>query len=142
VLVVDASVIVAACLAADGWAPFEVNDLTTPPLGLSEACSVLHEARWREDLDAEEALAAVQRVFASPVTIQAVDDPLRAWRVADRLGWAKTYDAEYVALAQALDCGLVTLDERLRRGASKLVEIIGPSDLVRQPAAADESGVE
>ena len=33
-----------------------------------------------------------------------------AWRVADELGWAKTYDAEYVALARLLDCRLVTLD--------------------------------
>ena len=36
------------------------------------------------------------------------------------LGWAKTYDAEYVALAQLIGCRMVTLDARLRRGADRL----------------------
>jgi predicted nucleic acid-binding protein len=35
-----------------------------------------------------------------------------AWRIADELGWAKTYDANYVALARLLGCKLVTLDAR------------------------------
>ena len=38
-----------------------------------------------------------------------------AWGVADELGWAKTYDAQYVALARMLDCKLVSIDERLLR---------------------------
>jgi predicted nucleic acid-binding protein len=33
---------------------------------------------------------------------------------------AKTYDAEYVALAGLLRCRLVTIDGRLRRGAGRL----------------------
>jgi len=52
-----------------------------------------------------------------------------AWRVADELGWAKTYDAEHVALARILGCWLFTIDDRLRRGAGRIVEIIGPHDL-------------
>jgi predicted nucleic acid-binding protein len=52
-----------------------------------------------------------------------------AWRVAEELGWAKTYDAEYVALARMLRCRLLTRDERLRRGAARLVEAIGPTEL-------------
>jgi integrase len=35
-------------------------------------------------------------------------------------GWAKTYGANYVALARLLDCRLVTLDARLRRGTARL----------------------
>jgi predicted nucleic acid-binding protein len=49
--------------------------------------------------------------------------------VADELGWAKTYDAEYVALAGLLGCRLVTLDRRLRRGADQLGFVVSPDEL-------------
>jgi len=52
-----------------------------------------------------------------------------AWRLASDFGWAKTYDAEYVALARILRCRLFTIDDRLRRGAGRVVEIVGPRDL-------------
>jgi predicted nucleic acid-binding protein len=52
-----------------------------------------------------------------------------AWRIADELGWAKTYDAEYLALASLLDCRLVTVDGRLRRGADRLGFVFGPTEL-------------
>jgi len=45
------------------------------------------------------------------------------------LGWAKTYDAEYVALARTLECSLLTTDRRLQRGAERIVDTVGPSDL-------------
>ena len=53
----------------------------------------------------------------------------RAWRIADELGWAKTYDAEYVALASLLDCRLVTLDARLRRATDHLGFVVSPTEL-------------
>ena len=43
--------------------------------------------------------------------------------------WAKTYDAEYLALARLLRCRLLTLDGRLRRRAASVVEIVGPTEL-------------
>ncbi|MEA2234260.1 MAG: hypothetical protein QOD83_4076 [Solirubrobacteraceae bacterium] len=52
-----------------------------------------------------------------------------SWAVADELGWAKTYDANYVALARILDCRLVTLDARLRRGTARLGVVICPTEL-------------
>jgi predicted nucleic acid-binding protein len=52
-----------------------------------------------------------------------------AWRLAEDLGWAKTYDAEYVALAQRLDSPLASIDARLRRGAGHVVRVRGPSEL-------------
>lgn len=57
----------------------------------------------------------------------------RSWaeglEIAERLGWATTYDAEYVALARLLGCRLATLDERLRRGADRVIEVIRPAEL-------------
>jgi predicted nucleic acid-binding protein len=47
----------------------------------------------------------------------------------DAFGWAKTYDAEYVALAKLLDCRLLTVDGRLRRGADRLGFVITPAEL-------------
>jgi hypothetical protein len=38
-------------------------------------------------------------------------------------GWAKTYDAEYVALAK------LTVDRRLRRGADRLGFVVTPAEL-------------
>ncbi len=49
--------------------------------------------------------------------------------MARQLGWAKTYDAEYVALALMEECPLLTDDRRLQRRVSSLVEVIGPAHL-------------
>ena len=47
----------------------------------------------------------------------------QAWKVADQLGWATTYDAEYVALTQLQADALVTLDPELARRAGELVRV-------------------
>ena len=51
------------------------------------------------------------------------------WDVADELGWAKTYDAQYVALAKILNCKLASIDERLLRGIARLGIAIRPRDI-------------
>jgi predicted nucleic acid-binding protein len=96
----------------------------------SEATSVLHELRWRREISKELATDALSRLQAAPVIARS-PKMLRdqAWKIADRFGWAKTYDAEYIALAQLLRCRLMTLDLRLRRTASQLVTVIGPADV-------------
>ena len=45
----------------------------------------------------------------------------RAWELADQLGWASTYNAEYVALTQLQADAFVTLDEELARSVKGLV---------------------
>jgi len=52
-----------------------------------------------------------------------------AWRIADRLGWAKTYDAEYLALSRLLKCRLLTTDAKLKASGSRVTNVIGPSEL-------------
>jgi predicted nucleic acid-binding protein len=50
--------------------------------------------------------------------------------VAWELGWAKAYEAEYVSLARILDARLLSRDERLRRGAGRLVTVVGPDEVI------------
>ncbi len=53
----------------------------------------------------------------------------RAWEIADRMGWARTWDAEYCALAEILGCELVTTDGRLRAAGQRLGYVFTPAEL-------------
>ena len=129
-LVVDASVAFSACAADDGFRPFGGEELVAPPLLWSETRSSLHEATWRELWTRRAGELAYERLGRAPIRCENPEGlGADAWALADRLGWAKTYDAEYVALARHLECPLVTADERLRRGAARLAEILLPADL-------------
>ena len=54
----------------------------------------------------------------------------RATAIAAQLGWAKTYDAEYLALAERLAIQLLTANARLRRSSLESVTIVGPLELL------------
>ncbi len=96
----------------------------------SEAQSTLHELAWRGELDADRAMLARSRLADADIEAKThAGLAAEAWRVADELGWAKTYDAEYVALASLLGCRLVTVDGRLRRRADRLGFVLGPTEL-------------
>jgi predicted nucleic acid-binding protein len=129
-LVVDASVAVAACHTPMGFATLRGHELVAPQLMLIEASSVLHEMAWREEITKPRAETMLGRLLKAPVKIRMPADLIRsAWRVADELGWAKTYDAQYVALAQILNCRLVSVDERLLRGVARLDIAVRPREL-------------
>ena len=129
-LVVDASVAMAAAATPVGFARFGGIELAAPPLLWIEVVSSLHAAMWRGELRRDQAEPALRRALAAPIKRVA---PVRlqeeAWALADEFGWAKTYDANYVALARHLGCRLVTLDARLRRGAARLGFVVGPTEL-------------
>lgn len=129
-LVLDASVALPACSARDGFDLFDDEPLVAPALMWPEARSALHRLAWRGEIARADAVTACRRLEACPVERRAYDGlGPRAWAVADELGWAKTYDAEYVALALLLECRLVTLDARLRHGADRLGCVVSPGEL-------------
>jgi predicted nucleic acid-binding protein len=130
VLVVDASVVITACLAEAGLEPIARDDLVAPHLMWSEASSVLHELRWRREISGELARIAFDRLAGASVSPRRPKGLVaEAWRIADDLGWAKTYDAEYLALARMLKCSLLTTDSKLKSVGANIVRVIGPGDL-------------
>ena len=129
-LVVDATVVLAACAADDGFAHFADPDLVAPPLMWSEARAVLHEMARRGDLKAAQARRMRRAVDRAPVAEQGHPSlGETSWDIADRMGLSRTYAAEYVALARLLGCRLVTLDAELARRARRLAVVVGPAEL-------------
>jgi indolepyruvate ferredoxin oxidoreductase alpha subunit len=119
--VVDCGVVLR--LAAEGYDVPEGHELLAPTLLRSQTLSALHEAVHAGDLSREDALERLARV--GRIEIRLLGDAVlrrNAWQIADRLGWADTYRAEYVALTRLQADALVTLDEELARAAAELVE--------------------
>lgn len=129
-IVLDATAAVDAVLVPRRLEQLVRHSPVAPALLWSESTSALRELVWRERLTPEQAKAALDRLLDARIERR---NPRRLYELASELarelGWAKTYDAEYVALARILDCRLVTLDGRLRRGAARVAEIIGPTEL-------------
>lgn len=129
-LVVDASFVIQAALSKAGFDPLQGHDPLAPRLLWSEVPSVLHEMKWRSSVSSDLADLALGRFLDAPITSRhSAQLPRLAWELADKLGWAKTYDAEYVALARMMNCRLLTIDARLKRAVGKFVKVIGPADL-------------
>ena len=129
-LVVDASYAVGACGIPGGFSLLRRDQLVAPPLMWSEVRSALHEAAWRGEIADDDAAEAQRRLLEAPVASR---NPKQLGNasitITDELGWAKTYDAEYLALARLLKCRVVTVDSRLKRGADRLGLVVLPSEL-------------
>lgn len=120
--VVDAGV--AIRLARGGFDVPAKHKLLAPTLLRSQTLSALHEAVQRGELDGAEARETLKRFNAMPIRL--LGDAVlrrRAWEIADRLGWASTYDAEYLALTQLQADAFVTLDPKLARSAKAVVTV-------------------
>jgi predicted nucleic acid-binding protein len=129
-MVLDATVAVRACLGESGFEALGRRELSAPSLLWIESASAIHELHWRNEISARLAQLAFDRLRGAPVRERRPRRLLeRAWEVAEALGWAKLYDAHYVALAHLLDTPLLTLDGRLQHGAARVIDVVGPAEL-------------
>jgi predicted nucleic acid-binding protein len=98
------------------------HELLAPTLLRSQTLSVLHQAVHEGEIASDVALNRLARIRAMPIRL--LGDAVlrrRAWDLAEQLGWAETYDAEYVALTQLQADAFVTLDAELARRVEGVV---------------------
>ncbi len=120
--VVDASAVL--YLAGAGVEVSGAHKLLAPTLLRSQALSALHEAVQQGEIPAVVARERLARIGRMPIRLLG-DGVLRrrAWQLADQLGWASTYNAEYVALTQLQADAFVTLDAELASSLEGIVTI-------------------
>ena len=129
--VVDAGAVLH--LASEQIEVSDAHKLLAPTLLRSQTLSALHEVVRRGNLPADVARERLARINKLPIRL--LGDAVlrrRAWEIADQLGWASTYDAEYVALTQLQADAFVTLDEKLARSVEGIVTI-APIAALRTP---------
>jgi predicted nucleic acid-binding protein len=102
------------------------HELLAPTLLRSQTLTALHEAVHQGELAAEEARDLVTRVGPPGLKIRLLGDAVLrrvAWELADQLGWASTYDAEYLALTRLQGDAFITLDRGLAKSAEGIVPL-------------------
>lgn len=127
--VVDAGVVLH--LASTDLEVRDGHQLLAPTLLRSQTLSALHEAVHRGEIPGDVGRERLARVGRMPIRL--LGDAVlrrRAWELADRLGWASTYDAEYLALTQLQADAFVTLDPELASSAERLVTVASIEDLL------------
>ena len=110
------------------------HELLAPALVRSQTLSALHEAVQRGEMPAHVARDRLASIGRMPIRL--LGDAVlrrRAWELADQLGWASTYNAEYVALTQLQADAFVTLDAELARSVEGIVATAS-IDALRQEA--------
>ena len=119
--VVDSSAVLRLA-SADTEVPTK-HKLLAPTLLRSQTLSDLHEAVQRGEIPADVAREHLARIGRMPIRL--LGDAVlrrRAWELADRLEWAQTYNAEYIALTQLQADAFITLDKELARSVKGIVE--------------------
>ena len=131
-VIVDSSVMVAALVDTDysgDWAGSIVrqNSLAAPELLLPEVTNTLRRLEREGRLSISDARSAVDDLLGSQVSLyRYFPYAERIWELRFNL---TPYDAWYVAMAEAMDCPLATLDARLARASGTRCEFLLPLPL-------------
>lgn len=128
-IVCDASAVVAVLLDSgpDGrWATARMTgaDLYAPTLLPYECANIIRRHENRGNISADQAAQAHADLLGLPVSLWPYELlSTRVWQLRKNLS---SYDAAYVALAEAVTAPLVTLDRRIRRAPGITCAIDSP----------------
>ena len=129
-VVIDSSVVVAALLDTSGhgaWAEkiLEQDDLHAPELLRVESANVLRRLERNEEITKQEANAAFEELMELKVELYEFDPfSERVWELRHNV---TSYDGWYVALAEALNLPLATLDGRLVKAEGPKCHFLTPN---------------
>jgi predicted nucleic acid-binding protein len=129
IVVLDASTVVAGLADQDNqgaWARriLRSDDLVGPHFMPVEVASILRIAVFNGEITTSAASIAHADLMTLPVELYAYEPlALRVWELRQNVS---PYDGWYVALAEALDAPLATLDRRLTRSAGPRCRFLVP----------------
>ena len=129
-IILDASVLVAAVIdsSKEGiWAGTLTarDDIVAPEVALAEASNVLRRLELSGEIPPGEATEAQRDLLRLGLhTVNYAPYAQRIWSLRHNL---TCYDARYVAVAEALNCPLATLDRRLSHASGPTCEFIVPA---------------
>ena len=119
-IVIDASVIVAALIDTGGdgiWAESVIasETLVAPELAMVETTNILRRLELAKELSAAASGLAQKDLMRLDIRLLPFHPfAERVWALRKNI---TSYDAWYVALAEALDCSLATLDIKLKNAS-------------------------
>ncbi len=128
-LVIDASVLVAALVNSGDegrWAEYAVagDVIASPELALAETTNILRRLELAGEISRFEAAAAQADLMKLDIVLfPFAPFAERVWALRSNL---TSYDAWYVALAEALGCPLLTLDRKLSNASGPTCEVVTP----------------
>lgn len=131
-VVIDASAMVAALVDTDyfgKWAGGIVRQdyVAAPEMLFPEVANTLRRLEIAGRLSTPDARGALDDLLSSRVTLHPyIPYAQRIWELRFNLS---AYDAWYVAMAEAMDCPLATLDLRMARASGTRCEFLLPHSI-------------
>ena len=128
--VIDAQV--AIDLAAGGATIPPHHSLAAPTLLRSQALALVYESVHRGEIDERDGRKILDDIRGLRIRFlgdRSLED--HAWRLAAKLNWPDTYQAEYIALTQLQADALATADGELAAAARAFVKTVSPEDILR-----------
>jgi predicted nucleic acid-binding protein len=130
IFVVDAPTAIE--LAANGATIPPEHSLAAPTLLRSQALALVYESVHSGAIDDRTGRTILDDIRGLRIRLlgdRSLQD--HAWRIAAKLNWPDTYQAEYIALTQLQADALVTLDDELAAAARAFVKTASPADVLR-----------
>jgi predicted nucleic acid-binding protein len=108
------------------------HSLAAPTLLRSQALALVYESVRRGEIDERTGRKVLDDIRGLRIRLlgdRSLQD--HAWRIATKLNWPDTYQAEYIALTQLQADALATADRKLAVAARTFVETVSPADILR-----------